>query len=84
MPGRLIDSPEMQTKVPVVTIAVLVGMTVVGFFFGMNFSKMQAQDEMQKVQHEFALDEIQGLRSDMNREVQLIRDRLDKMNGGQK
>ena len=75
------NAPELQQKISSVTVSLLIGMAVIGFFIGTTIAKTQAQDEMQKMQHEFALDEIQGLRSDMNREVQLIRDRLDKMDG---
>jgi len=54
------------------------------FSIGYQLANTNCQDDIQKLNHGFALDEVQGLRSDVNREVQHakeiddLRDKLHK------
>lgn len=90
--GKLLDT---EVKHDVKTVGFYIGIAAVGFYVGTSITKTQSQDELIREQHRhttemiemkhtFALDEIQGLRNDMNREVQLIRVQLDKINGEKK
>lgn len=72
----------LEQKTDAKTLGFYVGIAAIGFFIGTTIAKIQAQDEMQKRQHEFALDEVQGLRNDMNREVLLLNKRIDELKNG--
>ena len=68
-----------EVKVPPLALAVVVSIATMGYFVGVTLTKMQAADELQKVQHEFSLDEVQGLRSDVVRENAHLQKQLDAL-----
>jgi len=68
-----------DVKVPPLALAVVVTMLTLGFFAGVTVTKMQSADEVQKLQHEFALDEIGGLRSDVVKEDSHLQKQIDEM-----
>lgn len=73
--AKLIDN----VKVPPLALAVVVSMLTIGFFAGVTVTKMQSADEVQKIQHEFALDEIGGLRADVVRENAHLQKQIDEL-----
>lgn len=88
--GKVLDT---EVKADVKTIGFYVGIAAIGFFVGTTISKTQSQDELIREQHKhttelinikhsFALDEVSGVRSDMNREVQLLHKRIDELKNG--
>lgn len=87
---KLIESDEMKTKVPPLTLAFVVGMLVLGFYCGSNYAKINHQDEVQKIQHDnaiklqelqhtFAIQEVDGARADMAREDAHLQKQVDEL-----
>lgn len=79
-----------DVKVPPLALAIVVTCLIVGFFAGVTITKMQDADdlqrirhehaqEMRKVFHEFALDEVGGLRSDVYREDAHLQKQIDEL-----
>lgn len=68
-----------NVKVPPLALAVVVTILTIGFFAGVTVTKMQSADEIQKLQHAFALEEIQGLRSDVVREDAHLQKQIDEL-----
>lgn len=83
---EVLDTKELQKEVPVATIAIILASLFVGgmmgFFIAKSVTEASYQDKIQTIQHGFALDEVQGLRSDMRREVEIIERRLEKLENG--
>lgn len=75
----VLQTEELQNKVPTWTLAFIIVILMIGFGAGWMVKELQAQGRQLELRHEFAIDEIGGLRSDMNREVQLLRERIDKL-----
>ena len=79
----MLESKELQKEVPVATMAIVIGSLFVGammgFFIAKSITEASYQDKIQTIQHGFALDEVQGLRSDMRREVEILERRLEKL-----
>jgi len=70
------STKEGQKEVPVISLAfalmVVVTLFFMGYYLGRTTAKVEAQDEFFKA-------ELGGLRSDMNREVQDLRDRIEEL-----
>ena len=79
----VLDTKELKSEVPVVTVAIVIGSLFVGgmmgFFIAKSVTEASYQDKIQTIQHGFALDEVQGLRSDMRREVEILERRIEKL-----
>jgi len=71
------DTKEMQKEVPVVSLAfaliVVLTLVVMGYYVGRTTAKQEAQDEFFKA-------ELSGLRADMNREVELLIEKVESNN----
>lgn len=76
---KVMDTDELKAKVPPITIAFIVGMVTLGFLLGVSITKMQMQDEIQKIQHAFSLEEVQGLRNDVLREDSHLQKQIDEL-----
>lgn len=68
-----------DVKVPPLALAIVVSILIIGFFAGVTVTKMQGADEVQKLQHEFALDEVSGLRSDVVKEDNHLQKQIDEL-----
>lgn len=86
-----------DVKVPPIVLGVFVAILTLGYFAGVTVTRMQAADElnkvqsehslkmhehsleMQKLRHEFALDEVEGLRADVYREDKHLRDDIEEI-----
>lgn len=79
-----------NVKVPPLALAVVVAMLTIGFFVGVTVTKIQMQDEIQRIQHEhslfmqntlhkFALEEVSGLRNDVERENAHLQKQIDEL-----
>jgi len=72
----LTATKEGQKEVPVISLAfalmVVVTLFFMGYYLGRTTAKVEAQDEFFKA-------ELGGLRSDMNREVQDLRERIEEL-----
>lgn len=75
----ILATEELQTKVPTWTIAFVLVILIIGFGAGYMVSELRSQSMVLELQHRFALDEVQGLRNDMNREVQLLRQEMQEL-----
>lgn len=90
----VLDTPEMQKNVPSVSVAIIVGSlfagSVMGFFVAKSITETAYQDKLQSMeakymnkiqdmQHQFAIDEVNGARSDMKREIEIIEEKLDAL-----
>jgi len=84
------DAKELHKKVNPITVAFMLALVTLGYFLGTSQAKLEAQDqhfqkEIQHViqmlddKHTFALEEVGGLRNDVNREVQQIEQKLQKL-----
>ena len=74
------ESPkEMQRKANPITVAFIITIGFIGFEIGSLMEKSNTQDrvlevtieyqnKIQEIYHKYALDEVQGLRNDMNKE----------------
>jgi len=51
-----------------------VAIASISFSAGLNWAESRCQDRILELNHNFALDEVHGLRSDMNREVQVAKE----------
>lgn len=82
--------PELKKQVPLnfVSIAAIIAAVVIAFYAGSISERASMQDdhhtkEIENVKqmindyHQFALDEVSGVRSDMNREVEQLENKLD-------
>jgi NADH:ubiquinone oxidoreductase subunit 5 (subunit L)/multisubunit Na+/H+ antiporter MnhA subunit len=78
----VLETKELQKEVPVATMAIVIGSLFVGammgFFIAKSITEASYQDKIQTIQHGFAF-EVQGLRSDMRREVEILERRLEKL-----
>lgn len=79
----VLDTKELKSEVPVVTVAIVIGALFVGgmmgFFIAKSVTEANYQDKIQTIQHGFALDEVQGLRNDMKREVEILEEKIEKL-----
>jgi uncharacterized membrane protein len=85
--------PELKAKIPVnntLSIAAIMALAVVAFYAGKVSERAAMQDthhtkEIQNVKqmindyHQFALDEVGGVRSDMDKEDRHLHDRINKL-----
>lgn len=78
----ILSTEELQQKVPTWTVAFVLVILIIGFGAGYAVSEIRAQAHLLEVKHNFALDEVQGLRNDMNREVQLLRLEMQEIKTG--
>lgn len=98
---KILDTDELRSKVNPLTITFIITLLVVGFYAGASYSKIQAQDEVQRLTqefntkfqeqenehveemrmtlHQYALDEIQGLRSDVVKEDNHLQKQIDEI-----
>jgi len=76
---NILQTDELQNKVPTWTLAFVIVILMIGFGAGWMVKELQAQGEQLELRHSFALEEVSGLRNDMNREVQLLRERVEKL-----
>jgi hypothetical protein len=70
------ENGQMKVMLP---IAAVLTIATMAFYTGYNYSRMESQDHLQQELHKFALEEVQGLRSDWERENKSIHDRLDRL-----
>ena len=83
--------PELGKKLPMnfISVAAIIALVVVAFFAGSIYTTANMQDsnhtkeiqnlkDMISTYHQFALDEVGGLRNDMNREIVQVEDKLDR------
>ena len=79
----LLDEKEFKTPVPMINIgaivlAVLAGVSL-GFFTGKNITAAEYQDRIQENNHHFAMEEVGGVRSDMDKEDAYHREQLKEL-----
>lgn len=74
------DVDELKSKVSPVTVGFAIILVVIGYYVGYVHSELKSQGERMQIQHEFALDEIDGLRQDVYREDRHLQKQLDELN----
>lgn len=70
---------EFQKQVPMMTVAFIVVIAVIGFFLGYVVAQAQGSDEQLHTLHDFAIDEVGGLRSDWERQNKVEYERFEKL-----
>lgn len=73
------DVDELKSKVSPVTVGFAIILVVIGYYVGYVHSELKSQGERMQIQHEFALDEIDGLRQDVYREDRHLQKQLDEL-----
>lgn len=74
------DVDELKSKVSPVTVGFAIILVVIGYYVGYVHSELKSQGERMQIQHEFALDEIDGLRQDVYREDRHLQKQIDALN----
>lgn len=71
---EVLSSPEMQKQVNMMSVSffltIAVALLVGGYHLGYQHCKSETNYIIADMQHDFAIDEVTGLRNDMNREVE--------------
>ncbi len=84
------DAPELKKPVPIVSVLFVGLLIAAGYFLGHAHAKIEEQDkrhaeeinalkEQIQDKHQFSLDEVQGLRNDMVRELEHIEKRFQNL-----
>ena len=73
------DAPEMKQKIQPLTFAFGAVLLFLGINIGMGVSDLKHGDAMQMTLHEFALDEVGGVRADMEKEDKFHREELQRL-----
>ena len=85
------ETPELKQKVPTMTILIVLVTLAIGYMIGTAQTTLSMQDKYfeSKVediykyidkQHSFAIDEVGGVRSDMDKEDRHLRNAIDLIN----
>ena len=70
---------EMKAKVNPVTVGLVIIAVAAGTILGINYNEIYNQGKASVTLHEFAKDEISGLRSDMVKEDLHINEDIDEL-----
>lgn len=70
---------ELKSKISPVTVGFAIILVVIGYYVGFVHSELKSQGERMQLQHEFALDEIEGLRQDVYREDRHLQKQIEEL-----
>ena len=73
------EPEELKSKVNSITVGLVIASIVFGAILGFNYGQISSQNQKLEVLHQFALDEISGVRSDMEKEDRAIHKELDEL-----
>lgn len=74
------DTEELKGKISPVTVGFALILVAFGYYVGYIHSELRSQARQLEIQHNFALDEIEGLRADVYREDKHLQKQLDELN----
>lgn len=75
----ILQTDELQNKVPTWTLAFVIVILMIGFGAGWMVKELQAQGTQLELRYDFAIEEVKGLRNDVDREVEILHERIDKL-----
>jgi hypothetical protein len=73
------EPEELKTKANTITIGLVITAIIFGAVLGFNYAQIASQSQRLEILHGFALDEVSGVRSDMEKEDKAIRKELDEL-----
>jgi hypothetical protein len=74
---ELSEIEELKTKVSPLTIGFIILAVAFGSVLGYNYAEIASQSNRLEMLHGFALDEVGGVRADMDKEDKVLRKEID-------
>jgi hypothetical protein len=75
----MVEPEELKSKVNPVTIGLVIASICLGSVLGFNYAKISSESSKLEILHKFALDEVSGVRADMEKEDRAIHKELDEL-----
>ena len=73
------EPEELKAKASTITIGLVITAIIFGAVLGFNYAQIASQSQRLEMLHQFALDEVGGLRSDMDKEDKAIRKEIEEL-----
>ena len=73
------EPEELKSKVNTITVGLVIASVIFGAILGFNYAQIASQGQKVEVLHRFALDEVSGVRADMEKEDKALHKELDEL-----